>query len=135
MIEAEKAEEDIMKGKYRGRFMVFRSLSKIYVSQKGVRTMGGTAVLEDFVPEFDSTVVKKFKEAAVLLGKLNLTEVRWAGYNPRRDVPQNPWRKDHWPEHRLVVRCCHCRGLAFATPGSDTGVQYDTPQRFVVLSV
>ena len=34
MIEAEKAEEDIMKGKYRGRFMVFRSLSKIYVSQK-----------------------------------------------------------------------------------------------------
>ena len=31
--------------------------------------MGGTAVLENFVPEFDSTVVKKFKEANSFIGE------------------------------------------------------------------
>ena len=48
LLEAGKAEEDIMKGNYKGYFTVFRLLSKICVSQKGVRTMGGTAVLENF---------------------------------------------------------------------------------------
>ena len=69
MIEAEKAEEDIMKGKYRGPLHGVPIAIKDLCFTKGVRTMGGTAVLENFVPEFDSTVVKKFKEAgATILG-------------------------------------------------------------------
>ena len=123
MIEAEKAEEDIMKGKYRGPLHGVPIAIKDLCFTKGVRTMGGTAVLEDFVPEFDSTVVNKFKEAgAVLLGKLNLTEGAMAGYNPRRDVPQNPWRKDHWPgASSSGSGVATAAGLAFATLGSDTG--------------
>ena len=39
---------------------------------EGVRTMAGTAVLENFVPEYDATVITKLKNAgAILLGKLN----------------------------------------------------------------
>ena len=67
MIEAEKAEEDIMKGKYRGPLHGVPIAIKDLCFTKGVRTMGGTAVLEDFVPEFDSTVVKKFKQAGAVL--------------------------------------------------------------------
>ena len=54
--------------------------------------------LENNVPDFDATVVSRLREAgAILLGKLNLTEGAMAGYNPKRQVPQNPWRADHWP--------------------------------------
>ena len=64
----------------------------------GVLTMGGTAVLEDHIPDYDATVVAKLKSAgAIILGKLNLTEGAMAGYNPRRDVPKNPWNFDKWP--------------------------------------
>ena len=64
----------------------------------GVLTMGGTAVLEDNIPNYDSTVVERLKSAgAIILGKLNLTEGAMAGYNPRRDVPKNPWNFDYGP--------------------------------------
>ena len=98
LLEAGKAEEDIMKGNYKGPLHGVPIAVKDLCFTKGVRTMGGTAVLENFVPGFDATVVEKFrKSGAVLLGKLNLTEGAMAGYNPRREVPQNPWRRDHWP--------------------------------------
>ena len=54
--------------------------------------MGGTEVLENFIPKFDSTVVKKLYEAgAIILGKLNTTEGAMGGYNPKRLAPRNPW--------------------------------------------
>ena len=60
--------------------------------------MGGTAVLKDFVPTFDATVVSKLRSTgAVVLGKFNLSEGAAAGYNPSFDVPINPWRADRWP--------------------------------------
>lgn len=55
---------------------------------KGVRTMGGAKVRENFIPDVDATVVSRLRDAgAVLLGKLNLSEGATAGYNPARDVP------------------------------------------------
>jgi hypothetical protein len=60
--------------------------------------MGGTAVLKEFVPTFDGTVVSKLRASgAVVLEKLNLSEGAAAGYNPSFDVPLNPWLTDRWP--------------------------------------
>ena len=59
--------------------------------------MGGTAVLEENIPDYDSTVVSRLKATgAVILGKLNLTEGAMGGYNPKRDIPKNPWNIDRW---------------------------------------
>jgi amidase len=67
--------------------------------------MGGTAVLRDFVPAFDSTVVANLRGAgAVILGKLNLSEGATAGYNPTFDVPLKPWNYDRCPACLRAVR-------------------------------
>lgn len=121
--QAKQAEKEIISGNYRGTLHGVPVAVKDLCYTTGTRTMGGTAVLEDFVPNFDATVVRKFSEAgAVMLGKLNLTEGAMAGYNPSRDVPQNPWRRDHWPgASSSGSGVATAAGLAYATLGSDTG--------------
>ncbi|MBT4488282.1 MAG: amidase, partial [Rhodospirillaceae bacterium] len=97
MVEARAAEAEIAAGRYRGKLHGIPVAVKDLCYTKGVRTMGGCAVLADHVPAFDATVVRRFREAgAILLGKLNLTEGAMAGYNPAFDVPENPWREGHW---------------------------------------
>ena len=62
------------KGNIRGPLHGIPIAVKDLCYTKGIRTMGGTAVLEQNIPEFDSTVVSKLRAAgAVILGKLNLT--------------------------------------------------------------
>jgi amidase len=123
MAEARAAEAEIAGGTYRGPLHGVPVAVKDLCYTTGVRTMGGTAVLADHVPDFDATVVTRFKEAgAVMLGKLNLTEGAMAGYNPKRQVPQNPWREDHWPgASSSGSGAATAAGLAYATLGSDTG--------------
>ena len=89
----------------------------------GVRTMGGTAVLEDFVPKYDSTVVERLDKAgAILLGKLNLTEGAMGGYNPKRQVPKNPWDTTKWSgSSSSGSGASTAAGLCFGSLGSDTG--------------
>jgi amidase len=77
--QARQAADEIAAGRYRGALHGVPIAVKDLVYTKGFRTMGGSAVFLDFVPGFDATVVQKLAEAgAVLLGKLNMTEGRWA---------------------------------------------------------
>ena len=65
--------------------------------------MGGLKVRKNFVPTFDSTVVKKLGLAgAVLLGrKSGSTEGALSGYNPEFKIPKNPWGDELWAEFHL----------------------------------
>ena len=121
--EAWDAELEIAAGRYRGKLHGIPIAVKDLCYTKGVRTMGGCAVLADHVPDYDATVVRRFREAgAVLLGKLNLTEGAMAGYNPAFDVPENPWKDGHWPgASSSGSGAATAAGLAYATLGSDTG--------------
>ena len=121
--QAKKAEEQIMSGNYLGLLHGVPVAVKDLCYTQGVKTMGGTAVLENFSPTFDATIVERFyKAGAVMLGKLNLTEGAMAGYNPKREVPQNPWREDYWPgASSSGSGVATSAGLAYATIGSDTG--------------
>ena len=123
MDQAQIAEQQIMSGNYLGFLHGIPIALKDLCYTKGVRTMGGTAVLENFKPTYDATVVERFRESgAILLGKLNLTEGAMAGYNPKRQVPQNPWKEDHWPgASSSGSGVATAAGLAYATIGSDTG--------------
>ena len=95
--EAKAAEEEIAQGHYRGPLHGVPIAVKDLCFTNGVRTMGGCTVLMDHVPKFDATVVARLREAgAILLGKLNLTEGAMAGYNPKFNVPENPWKASHW---------------------------------------
>jgi len=121
--QARAADAEIAVGNYRGPLHGIPVAVKDLCASDGVRTMGGSAVFADNVPDFDSTVVARFNEAgAVLLGKLNLTEGAMAGYNPKLDVPENPWKEGYWSgASSSGSGCAAAAGLAFGTLGSDTG--------------
>jgi hypothetical protein len=95
---AARAEGEIHAGKYRGPLHGVPIGVKDLCYTRGVRTMGGTAVLRDFVPDVDAAVVTRLQDAgAIILGKLNLTEGAMGGYHPDFGVPRNPWDVDRWP--------------------------------------
>jgi len=120
---ARSAEEEIQRGTYRGPLHGVPIAVKDLCYTKGVRTMAGTSIYANFIPDHDATVVAKLRQAgAVLLGKLNLTEGAMAGYNRARDIPVNPWREDLW------VGCSSsgsgvatAAGLCYGSIGTDTG--------------
>jgi len=121
--QARAADAEIATGNYRGVMHGIPVAVKDLCATDGVRTMGGSAVFSDNVPDFDSTVVARFNEAgAVMLGKLNLTEGAMGGYNPKLDIPENPWKESHWAgASSSGSGSATAAGLAFGTLGSDTG--------------
>jgi amidase len=123
LADATASLSEIEAGHYRGPLHGVPIGIKDLFYTKGVRTMGGTAVLKDFVPTFDATVVTKLRSAgAVVLGKLNLSEGAAAGYNPAFDVPINPWRADRWPGMSSSGSGVATEaGICFASLGTDTG--------------
>jgi amidase len=123
LAQAERAEDEISKGKYRGKLHGIPIAVKDLCNTAGIRTMGGSAVFADNLPDHDATVVKKLAAAgAVSLGKLNMTEGAMGGYNPKLQVPENPWRKSHWAgASSSGSGSATAAGLAFGTLGSDTG--------------
>ena len=123
LAEARQADHEIAKGKYRGPLHGMPIAVKDLCYTKGVRTMGGCAVRMDFIPNYDATVVSRYKKAgAVMLGKLNLTEGAMAGYNRKLEVPANPWDAGAWPGcSSSGSGVAAAGGLAFGTLGSDTG--------------
>lgn len=123
LADAGASLREIEAGRYRGPLHGVPIGIKDLCYTKGVRTMGGTTVLRDFIPTFDSTVVSKLRAAgAVVLGKLNLSEGAAAGYNPAFGVPINPWRADRWPGMSSSGSgVATAAGLCFAAIGTDTG--------------
>ncbi|MDE0004222.1 MAG: amidase [Rhodospirillaceae bacterium] len=123
MVQAGRAEAEIAGGHYRGPLHGVPIAVKDLCFTRGVRTMGGTRVMADFVPGFDATVVSRLDAAgAVLLGKLNLTEGAMDGYNPERGVPVNPWNPDRWSgASSSGSGVATAAGLCYGCLGSDTG--------------
>ena len=121
--QARGADAEIAAGNYRGPLHGIPIAVKDLCFTTGVRTMGGSAVFAGNIPEYDSTVVARLNDAgAVMLGKLNLTEGAMGGYNPKLDIPENPWADGHWAgQSSSGSGAATAAGLAYGTLGSDTG--------------
>ncbi len=121
--QAEQAEHEIANGGYRGKLHGIPIAVKDLCNTKGIRTMGGSAVFADNIPNHDATVISRLRDAgSVLLGKLNMTEGAMGGYNPKLQVPENPWRSSHWDgASSSGSGSATAAGLAYGTLGSDTG--------------
>ncbi len=69
-------------------------------STKGIKTTASSKVLESYIPPFDSTVIKKIKEAGcVILGKTNMDAWAHGSSTETSDfgASKNPWNTKHLP--------------------------------------
>ena len=91
---------------------------------KGILTTCGSAILSEFVPEYDATVIAKLHEAgAVMLGKLNMTE--WASpltWEFPYGQPRNPWDLEYDAGGSSTGSgIATAAGLCAGSMGEDTG--------------
>jgi aspartyl-tRNA(Asn)/glutamyl-tRNA(Gln) amidotransferase subunit A len=129
--QARQAEQELRSGIDRGPLHgIPIALKDLYMTQ-GIRTTCHSAVLENWVPEFDATTFTKLREAgAILLGKLGMHEFAFGG--PSIDAPfpavRNPWNTDHIPGGSSSGSgAALAAGLCYGALGSDTGGSIRTP--------
>jgi aspartyl-tRNA(Asn)/glutamyl-tRNA(Gln) amidotransferase subunit A len=92
--EARLAEHEIESGQYRGPLHGIPIGLKDLFYVKGVRNTSGSKIFDHFIPDHDSTIALKLKDAgAILLGKLNLHQFAYGptGENPDYGNMHNPW--------------------------------------------
>ena len=92
--DAKHAESMIIKGKYRGPLHGIPISLKDLIYVEGVRGTSGSKILSDFVPHYDSTVVKRLREAGAIIIGMNNTHEFACGItniNPFYGSSKNPW--------------------------------------------
>ena len=120
-------------GRNHGLLGIPVALKDLY-STRGIRTTAASKVLEDYIPPYDATVVKKLKEAGVIIiGKTN--HDAWghgsSGENSDFGPTKNPWNLDLVPGGSssgsgVAVAAREC----LASTATDTGGSIRTPAAF-----
>ena len=92
--EANKAQDEIMAGHWRGPLHGVPFAVKDLFDTAGVPATAGSKVWRDYTPVDDAYVVQKLRDAgAVLVGKLNMYELAFGvtSQNPYYGPTLNPW--------------------------------------------
>lgn len=91
---AQRCEEEIQRGQYRGPLHGVPIGIKDIFYTAGLKTTAGSPIYADFVPEYDAGAVRRLKEAgAIILGKVQTTEFAALAPSPTH----NPWNLEHTP--------------------------------------
>jgi aspartyl-tRNA(Asn)/glutamyl-tRNA(Gln) amidotransferase subunit A len=123
---AENAAKERAVGKYRGPLHGVPIAIKDIYDTKGVRTTACSKVRENYIPDEDCTVVRKFREAgAIILGKVTTHEFAF-GFDSH--PTKNAWKLDHIPSGSSGGSgAAIAAGLCYAATGSDTGGSIRAP--------
>ena len=123
LVSAQTADDEISAGNIRGPLHGVPIAVKDLCRTQGVRTRAGMPLLNDYVPDYDSTAVAHLRQAgAVILGKLELTEGAFAFHHPDVTTPINPWNQTLWAgASSSGSGVATAAGLCYGSLGSDTG--------------
>ena len=119
-----RAEQSLKAGDSEGPLFGVPMAVKDQFWTEGILTTNGSRVYDSFVPNEDATVIRNIKKAgAILLGKLNLSELAMGGTQaPPYGTPRNPWDLERTPGESSsgsgVALAAH---LCAASVGEDTG--------------
>ena len=133
MSQAQQAESEMQAGEDKGALHGIPVAIKDIIYTEGTLTSGGSKVLADFIPDQDSTIVRRLDAAgAVLLGKLNLSEFAIGGtIDHPFGTPRNPWNTDHTAGGSSSGSgIATAGGLCAGALGSDTGGSVRGPAGF-----
>lgn len=95
--QAKYADSLIEKGQYLGPLHGIPISLKDLIYINGIRSTSGSKILADFVPNYDSTITRKLRDAgAVIVGTNNMHEFASGitGINPHYGPSRNPWDID-----------------------------------------
>ncbi|MGN0916944.1 MAG: Asp-tRNA(Asn)/Glu-tRNA(Gln) amidotransferase subunit GatA [Candidatus Enterousia sp.] len=126
MTDAAAADKRIAAGEMRTLDGIPIEMKDLFAT-RGIRTTAASRMLENFVPEYESTISQKFIDSgSVLLGKSNLDEFAMGTFSKTSffGAPVNPWQL----ERRLTAggssggaTSAIASGLAMGGTGTDTG--------------
>ena len=123
--QADQVDHKIAKGEEIGDLAGVPLGLKDILCTKGIRTTCGSKILENYIPFYDGTVVRKLKERdAIFLGKLNMDEFAMGSSteNSGFQNTHNPWDLERIPGgssggSAAAVAADEC----MAALGTDTG--------------
>ena len=135
--EAKAAEAAVMRGDDLGPLHGVPMSIKDLICTKGVRTMLGSEVYKDYIPDEDDIVVERVKAAgAVMLGKTNVAELGYGGVGHNRvaEPTCNPWDVTKTPGGSSAGSAAAvASGMGALTLGSDGGGSVRGPSSFTGL--
>lgn len=131
---AKEADKRIVRGNRKSKIDGIPISLKDNILTKDVKTTAGSKMLEDFVPQWDATIVKKLKDAgAVIVGKCNLDAWAHGSSTENSDffTTHNPHDLDRVPGGSSGGSCAAVASdMGYASVGTSTGGSIRQPAGF-----
>ena len=133
--QAKQAEDEIMKGGYRGPLHGIPYSLKDLVETSGERTTAGSPILSKSVPAQDSAVYRRLAQSgAILIGKNNMLEFAYGSPHPEFGLTRNPWNIEYSASGSSSGSAAAVAvGIGYGSIGSDTAGSIRIPAAWTGL--